>query len=64
MSDDNKKANEPEKKPGEAENQANTELSKDDLSKVTGGATDVYLNIDGIKGESTDDKHKDWIEIL
>ena len=25
-------------------------------------AIDVYLQIDGIKGESTDDKHKDWIE--
>ena len=25
-------------------------------------AIDVYLQIDGIKGESADDKHKDWIE--
>ncbi|CAN5782674.1 type VI secretion system tube protein Hcp [soil metagenome] len=25
-------------------------------------AIDVYLQIDGIKGDSTDDKHKDWIE--
>jgi len=25
-------------------------------------AIDVYLHIDGIKGESMDDKHKDWIE--
>jgi type VI secretion system secreted protein Hcp len=25
-------------------------------------AIDVYLQIDGIKGESNDDKHKDWIE--
>lgn len=25
-------------------------------------AIDVYLQLDGIKGESTDDKHKDWIE--
>lgn len=25
-------------------------------------AIDVYLQIDGIKGESTDDKHKDWLE--
>ena len=25
---------------------------------------DSFLKIDGIKGESTDDKHKDWIEIL
>jgi len=27
-------------------------------------AGDSFLKIDGIKGESTDDKHKDWIEIL
>ena len=26
-------------------------------------AIDVYLQIDGIKGESQDDKHEDWIEI-
>jgi len=27
-------------------------------------ALDAYLQIDGIKGESTDDKHKDWIEVF
>lgn len=27
-------------------------------------AIDVYLQIDGIKGESQDDKHKDWIEVV
>src|SRR5919109_1032111 len=27
-------------------------------------ATDTFLKIDGIPGESTDDKHKDWIEFL
>lgn len=27
-------------------------------------AADNFLKIDGIKGESTDDKHKDWMEIL
>jgi len=26
-------------------------------------AYDAYLNLDGIKGESLDDKHKDWIEL-
>ena len=26
-------------------------------------AIDVYLQIDGIKGESTDNTHKDWIEV-
>lgn len=25
-------------------------------------AIDVYLQIDGIKGESTDERHKEWIE--
>jgi hypothetical protein len=39
------------------------ELSPEELEKVTGGAYDAFLNLDGIKGESTDDKHKDWIEI-
>ncbi len=27
-------------------------------------AFDAFLKIDGIPGESSDDKHKDWIEIL
>jgi len=27
-------------------------------------AFDSYLQIDGIPGEATDDKHKDWIEVL
>lgn len=27
-------------------------------------AFDAFLFIDGVPGESTDDKHKDWIEIL
>lgn len=27
-------------------------------------ALDAFLKIDGIPGESTDDKHKDWIEVL
>ncbi len=26
-------------------------------------AFDAFLKIDGIPGESTDDKHKEWIEI-
>ena len=26
-------------------------------------AIDVYLQIDGIKGESADDTHKSWIEV-
>jgi len=27
-------------------------------------AFDCFLKIDGVPGESTDDKHKDWIELL
>jgi type VI secretion system secreted protein Hcp len=27
-------------------------------------AIDAFLNIDGIQGDSTDDKHKGWIEVL
>ena len=27
-------------------------------------AADVYLQIDGVNGESSDDKHKGWIEIV
>src|SRR5215831_587263 len=25
---------------------------------------DLYMQIDGLKGESTDSEHKDWIELL
>lgn len=25
---------------------------------------DAYLQINGIKGESTDERHKDWIEVF
>jgi type VI protein secretion system component Hcp len=58
-------SNEPKKEsPIPAENAAQSpELSNEDLSKAVGGAIDTFLNIDGIKGESTDDKHKDWIEL-
>jgi type VI secretion system secreted protein Hcp len=27
-------------------------------------AFDVFMKVDGIPGESTDDKHKDWVELL
>ena len=27
-------------------------------------SVDMFINIDGVKGEATDDKHKDWIEVL
>lgn len=32
------------------------ELSVDDLESVTGGASDYLLELDGIKGESSDKK--------
>jgi type VI secretion system secreted protein Hcp len=28
------------------------------------GAFDMFLKIDGVPGESTDDKHKDWADVL
>jgi hypothetical protein len=37
------------------------ELTEKDLGFVTGGAVDIFLNLEGIKGESQDDKHKDEI---
>jgi hypothetical protein len=37
------------------------ELNEKDLGSVTGGAVDIFLNLEGIKGESQDDKHKDEI---
>jgi bacteriocin-like protein len=36
-----------------------TELTQDELDKVSGGKPNQFLKIDGIKGESQDDKHKD-----
>ena len=49
----------PEKTPksGQEAPKQTPELSEDEMKGVVGG-----LNIDGIKGESTEDKHKDWIE--
>lgn len=38
------------------------ELTESDLSKVAGGAG-AFLKLGDIKGESSDDKHKDTIEI-
>ena len=40
------------------------ELSDGELESVTGGASDYLLKIDGIKGESVDDKHTGEIELL
>jgi hypothetical protein len=35
------------------------ELTEEELGKVSGGA-----KLGDIKGETLDDKHKDWIEVL
>jgi hypothetical protein len=48
---------EPEIKKPEEINDA--PLPEDELKKVAGGKPDLYLQIDGIKGESTDSEHKD-----
>jgi bacteriocin-like protein len=40
------------------------ELSENQLNQVVGGDKATFLKIEGIPGESTDDKHKDWIELL
>jgi type VI protein secretion system component Hcp len=39
-------------------------ISKEELKRIKGGAFDSFLKIEGTPGESTDDKHKDWIEVL
>jgi type VI secretion system secreted protein Hcp len=38
-------------------------LEDPDMSP-NGSTFDAFLQLDGIPGESTDDKHKDWIEIV
>jgi bacteriocin-like protein len=48
----------PEQKPKTAEDLSKTKLSEDELKKIAGGA-DRNLQIDGLKGESTDSEHKD-----
>jgi hypothetical protein len=40
------------------------ELTDESLSTVSAGKFDSFLKLDGIKGETTDKGHKDWIEIL
>jgi hypothetical protein len=35
-----------------------------DMPDVAGFASDIFAKIGDIKGESLDDKHKDWISVL
>lgn len=37
------------------------ELSDEDLSEVSAGKFDSFLQLGDIKGESTDKDHKDWV---
>lgn len=39
-------------------------LTDDDLRAASGAAVNAYLQLDGVKGESVEDRHKDWIEVL
>jgi len=39
-------------------------LTEEELSKASGGASDIFAKLGDIKGESTDDKHKDEIQVL
>lgn len=43
-------------------NSDNKELNPAEQEKVSGGSLNTHVN--GVPGESTDDKHKDWIEVL
>jgi hypothetical protein len=59
MSDEKEtKLTEDELKPV-ASKPAAKELSPEELKKVTGGAVDIFLKLDGIPGVTTDDEHKD-----
>jgi hypothetical protein len=39
------------------------ELTEKELGKVSGGAGDYLLTLGGIKGESSDDTHKETIHV-
>jgi bacteriocin-like protein len=40
-----------------------TELTDDELSKVSGGTFKAFANFGDIKGESVTQDHKDWVMI-
>jgi hypothetical protein len=44
--------------PNEKPTQEATELNESDLTSTVGGAVNRIAMLDGIKGESSDDKHK------
>ena len=40
------------------------ELRDEELENVHGGASNFYIKFDGIKGESIDEGHDKWIDVL
>jgi Type VI secretion system effector, Hcp len=58
------KANKPSDLTKGSSPKTSPELNERELDKVSGGANDFLLTLDGIKGESQDDKHKDTIEVM
>jgi hypothetical protein len=56
--------NKPGSKPDDLVKNSEIELTEDELGNVSGGASsDFLLTLDGIKGESQDDRHKDTISV-
>ncbi len=37
-------------------------ISREEMKKISGGLT--FITISGVDGESTDDEHENWIEVL
>ena len=51
------------KKTDQAKRRNPRALTEHELGAAS-GAAQTYLSIDGIKGESQESNHKDWIEVL
>lgn len=39
-------------------------ITEDEMKRIRGGAINTFINIDSINGESSDEKHKNEIEVL
>jgi len=44
-------------------NEVSAEVADQDLDEVVGGNTNLFLKLDGVEGESTDNKHKPDVAI-
>lgn len=53
----------PKPNPNQTPEGKSEELNPAEQEKVSGGAPDAFLTLDGIKGESEQALHTDWIEI-